>query len=129
MQLPPRSLRSPKLTATKMTGEGHCRMCQRPAHVRPLTRHHLVPEEWFRRQPVTLRRYRNAHANIVPLCRPCHDLVHDRDDPVPGRVLLRRSLTQAEIAFVIAVRDRAWLELAYPVSHVAAAALDRHRPT
>lgn len=114
LQLPPRSLRSPKLTPRKMQGEGHCRMCQRPAHVRPLTRHHLVPEGWFRTQPLELRVYRNAHANIVPLCRPCHDLVHDRLDSRPGRVLLRRSMTQAEIAFVIAVRDRAWLEAEYP---------------
>lgn len=101
------------MTARKIDGEGHCRMCQRPAHVRPLTRHHLVYDSWFRRQPAEMRVYRNAHANIVPLCRPCHDLVHDYDDD-SGRVLLRRSLTQAEVAFVIAVRDRAWLELAYP---------------
>lgn len=112
LQLPPVSLRSSTLTPIKMQAEGHCRMCQRPAHVRPLTRHHLVYDSWFRRQPMAMRRYRNAHANIVPLCRPCHDLVHGDDDQ--GRVLLRRSLTQAEVAFVIAVRDRAWLEVAYP---------------
>ena len=48
---------------------------------------------------------RNANANIVPLCRPCHDLVEDRDPVIQmhARVHLRRVLTQAEISFAIAV--------------------------
>lgn len=113
---PPRSLSSPKLTHHKLRCEGQCRLCLRRYDVRPLTRHHLVPVSWFVRQPLPLRGVRNAHANVVPLCRVCHDLVESRD-PVErrqARRYLRRSLSQQEVAFVIAVAGRAWLDDAYP---------------
>jgi len=119
--LPSAELSSPKQTATKMGGEAVCRMCLRPGHVRPLTRHHLVPESWFRRQPIGLRMIRNAHANIVPLCRPCHSRIdnyataEERIERVEARRHLRRSLTQQEITFAIQVRGRTWLDQNYPL--------------
>ena len=115
IKLPSQELCSPKLAHRKID-DGLCRMCLRPAHVRLLTRHHLVPASWFLRQPLPLRMIRNAHANIVPLCRPCHDRVDTRDpmEHIPARRELRRSLAQQEIAFAIQVRGRAWLEREYP---------------
>lgn len=112
--LPSEHLCNPKLTARKM--ETICRMCTRPREVRPLTRHHLVPESWFLKQPLPLRLIRNAHANIVPLCRPCHDRIDSREEYVrlEARRYLRRSLSQQEIAFAIQVRGRAWLNHHYP---------------
>lgn len=99
-----------------MRAEGHCRMCLRPASVRPLTRHHIIPESWFLRQPYHLRVIRNAHANICPLCRPCHDLVDNRDEDerMSARRELRRSFSQSEIAFAIQVRGIDWLNETYP---------------
>lgn len=110
------SLMSPKATEHKMRAEGHCRMCLRPASVRPLTRHHIIPESWFLRQPMHLRVVRNAHANIVPLCRPCHDLVDNRDadEKKTARRGLRRSFSQSEIAFAVQVRGLDWLNATYP---------------
>lgn len=110
------SLQSTKATEHKMRAEGHCRMCLRPASVRPLTRHHIIPESWFLRQPHHLRVIRNAHANVIPLCRPCHDLVDNRetDERENARRMLRRSFSQSEIAFIIQVRGLDWLNDAYP---------------
>ena len=114
--LPPASLSSPSVSARKFGGDPLCRMCQRPHSVRPITRHHLVPDAWFRRQPIALRQRRNAHANLIPLCRPCHDLVEalDEFERAQARRGLRRSLSQQEIAFAIAVRGRQWLDFHYP---------------
>lgn len=97
----------------KLGEEGHCRMCLRPAHVRPLTRHHLIPQRWFARQrhDVRWQKLRNCAANIIPLCRACHDEVErDRE----SRRMLRRSLVQEEIAWIIAVRGTEWLNTRYP---------------
>lgn len=111
---------SAELTSTKWTHakmeNSVCRMCTRPREVRPLTRHHLVPESWFLRQPLHIKIVRNAYANIVPLCRPCHDRVDSRDpvERAEARRYLRRSLTQQEVAFAIQVRGRGWLEHEYP---------------
>ena len=115
IRLPSADLCSPRLTHRKLDA-GYCRMCRREARVRPLTRHHLVPESWFLRQPLPLRMIRNAHANIVPLCRPCHDRIDCRDivERSQARRELRRSLTQQEITFAIQVRSRAWLDYEYP---------------
>lgn len=115
VRLPSGGLASPKYTAMKMENSG-CRMCLREHRVRPLTRHHLVPEHWFLRQPLPLRMIRNAHANIIPLCRPCHDMVDSRDpmEHIPARRELRRSLSTDELAFAIQVRGRAWLDREYP---------------
>lgn len=111
----------------KVFNEAHCRMCLRHKRVRPLTRHHLVPLAWFLQrhqvngetvyvQPLGVRQIRNANANIIPLCRPCHDLVDHRDREIrkAARRELRRSLWQPEIAFAIAVRDLHWLDAHYP---------------
>ena len=114
-RLPSEHLCSTKLTHRKIEN-GVCRMCLRSSKLRALTRHHLVPHAWFLSQPLALRLIRNAHANIVPLCRPCHDLVDSRD-PVEreeARRHLRRSLLQDEVAFAIQVRGRTWLEYNYP---------------
>jgi HNH endonuclease. len=114
--LPSKSLVSSTLTAIKIGTDPICRMCLRPGRVRQITRHHLVPDSWFRRQPDSLRTIRNAHANIVPLCRPCHDRVDSRDleERAEARRHLRRSLAQQEIAFAIQVRGREWLDENYP---------------
>lgn len=119
--LPSEHLRSTKLTHLKVEN-GVCRMCLRSASVRALTRHHLVPHAWFLKQPLALRLIRNAHANIVPLCRPCHDLVDSRDlhEREEARRHLRRSLLQDEIAFAIQVRGRHWLDAHYPIVRDAA---------
>ena len=115
VELPSESLCSPKKTATKME-KSLCRIgglkCGR------LTRHHLVPESWFLRQPFHLRQIRNAHANIIPLCRDHHDLVESRHPVVRLEVrrLLRASMTQEEIAFAIQIRGREWLDSEYPVA-------------
>lgn len=94
----------------KLAAEKHCRACLRPDEVRPLTRHHLVPQSWWLRRG-GLARYRNLAANIIPLCRPCHDAVeHDLE----ARRMLRRSLTQQEVALAIALRGQLWLDWCYP---------------
>ena len=114
-RLPSPELASTKETHAKVMGS-HCRMCLRPWSVRPMTRHHLIPVSWFLKQPLALRLIRNAHANVIPLCRPCHDRVESRDwgERAEARRYLRRSLTQTEIAFAIAVRGVGWLNLEYP---------------
>lgn len=94
--------------------EGQCRMCRRPWKVRPPTRHHLVPLRWFLSSGgAAYRQIRNSNANIIPICRPCHDLIEKRD-PIARR-MLRKLLTQAEVAFAIRLRGRVWLDREYPV--------------
>lgn len=108
----------------KVRQEGHCRMCGRaaaelkdlpgsPDAVRLMTRHHLVAQEWFRVHP-EWKHLRGCDANVVPLCRACHDLV-ELPDGRDYRRELRRVMTQAEIAFVIQVRGKKWLEYRYPL--------------
>jgi len=99
----------------KVFNEGYCRMCLRHRRVRGLTRHHLVPLAWFARQPLALRSIRNANSNIVPLCRPCHDLVDNEvaEVRVAARRELGRSLWQPEIAFAIRIRGPEWLDETY----------------
>jgi len=99
----------------KVREEGRCRMCLRSSSVRPLSRHHLVPQAWFRARP-KLAPLRHAEANIVPLCDPCHQAVEERGSH--ARKELRRLLGAAEVAFVIQVRGRDWLDLRYPVGAV-----------
>lgn len=127
---------SPGLLKNQLSGrekvikEGQCRMCQRPWKVRPstqhrlvpprqlATRHHLVPESWFlaKGRDERHRRIRNVNANIVPLCRVCHDRVDSRDpaDRQDARRELRRCLGVEEIAFMIQVRGKSWLDFHYP---------------
>lgn len=94
----------------KVAREGHCRMCLRHQSIRPLSRHHLIPQSWFRQRGLVTR-LRNAAANIVPLCRLCHDEV---EQDIGSRRMLRRSLTQEEVAFVIDVIGAAWFDRRYP---------------
>lgn len=110
----------------KVQAEGHCRMClrpsaelvdlwQRPDAVRVMTRHHLVPKRYFKQNGY--EHLRDVDANLVPLCRACHNLVERRGDE--GRIarrMLRRLLTQTEIAFVLQMRGKAWLDIRYPIS-------------
>lgn len=116
--LPPPDLRGTSGTGRKFGGHALCRMCGRPRNVRPITRHHLVPQAWFDEleESDPRRMLRNATANLVPLCRQCHDLVDNRDEyvRVESRRMLRRSLAQSEIAFAIHLRGRHWLEHHYP---------------
>jgi hypothetical protein len=100
----------------KCREEGICRMCGRPDAVRRLTRHHIVPLSWFRQRP-RFAPLRNADANIVPLCEPCHRVI-ERRDPPHARVELRRLLYPAEIAFVLQTAGRNWLDWRYPPASV-----------
>lgn len=92
--------------------EGQCRMCERKRQVRPLTRHHLVPMRWFLGPGARFRMVRNANANIIPLCRLCHDQIEERD-PIARR-MLRKLLTQQEVAFAVRLRGIEWLNREYP---------------
>lgn len=115
VRLPSPGLSSPKYTQAKMENS----LCRLGNHAcGKLTRHHLVPEHWFLRQPLALRQVRNAHANIIPLCREHHDLIESRYPVVriEARRLLRERLTQEEITFAVQVRGLAWLDREYPVS-------------
>jgi len=115
----------------KVKDEGVCRMCRRPDTsakllespdgARPLTRHHLIPDVWFRDQAqrastfeeaAEWRRLSDVDANIIPLCRLCHDLVEAVDDE--GRRLLRKVFTEVEVAYALVVRGRDWLDWRYP---------------
>lgn len=99
----------------KVREEGRCRMCRRASDVRPLSRHHLVPQSWFREHP-SLAPLRHADANIVPFCDPCHQEVEKRGSH--ARVELRRLLGNAEVAFVLQLRGRDWVDGRYPTTGV-----------
>ena len=98
----------------KCSREGMCRMCRRSWRVRPLTRHHLVPLRWFMwsKRGQHFRAVRNANANIVPLCWPCHKLIEDEDEI--ARHMLRQLLTQKEVAYAVRLRGIQWLDQHYP---------------
>lgn len=107
---------------TKLTEEGRCRMCQRPSHVRRLTRHHLVDQHWCNRcvflrvrpdtvEPMPRYRVRDCDMNIVPLCGPCHAEV---EADVAARRMLRKLLAPQEVAFTIKLRGEQWFEQRYP---------------
>lgn len=115
----------------KCRQENRCRMCLRPRGPetlhefedevarglihrlgsRPLTRHHLLPLWWFKRQPPPTRAVRSVDANIVPLCRICHDDVENEEE---GRRMLRRVLGGDEVAFAIQLATEAWMDSRYP---------------
>ena len=90
--------------------EGRCRMCLRSSSLRPLTRHHIVPRVWFKRNG-RVAVLRNVSANIVPLCWPCHEYVEWNQY---GRSLLRKVLAAEEVAFVLQVSGREWFDRRYP---------------
>lgn len=111
----------------KTRQEGRCRMCLRPRGpdskqewlqtpfsfdgTRPLTRHHLLPLEWFKYQLAPTRAVRSVDANIVPLCRQCHDEVEDDEE---SRRMLRRALGADEVSFAIQLAGEQWFEERYP---------------
>lgn len=69
---------------------------------------------WFMSsQGERFRMIRNANANIIPLCRICHDMVEDHD--AIARRMLRRLLSQQEIAFAVRLRGIQWLNHRYPL--------------
>lgn len=111
----------------KARQEARCRMCLRPRGpdtkrewmetpfsfdgTRPLTRHHLLPLEWFKHQLAPTRALRSVDANIIPLCRQCHDEVENDDE---SRRMLRRSLGPDEASFAIQLAGEHWFEDRYP---------------
>ena len=105
----------------KCSREKRCRMCQRTVGeipeseaIRQITRHHLVPLRWFNTpRGGNFRSVRNANANIVPLCWPCHKQIEDRD--MIARRMLRALLTQKEIAFAARTIGIEWLDKEYPL--------------
>lgn len=117
----------------KVRQEARCRMCLRPRGPdsrgewvkgtaggkvfaiggRSLTRHHIVPQEWFKHQPPPTRAIRSTDPNIVPLCRPCHDEVELEEE---GRRMLRRVLGAEEVAFMLQLAGEDWVNAKYPPS-------------
>lgn len=110
----------------KVRQEARCRMCLRPRGpdtraeaiskdfppgVRALTRHHIVPQSWFKGQPPATRAIRSVDANVVPLCRQCHDEVEGDEE---GCRMLRRVLGTEEITFVLQTAGHPWLDRRYP---------------
>lgn len=106
----------------KLVEEARCRMCLREAHVRLLTRHHVVKQAWFKRRTFVvdhghggylIRRHeiRDCDAAIVPLCVPCHIEV-ERDEV--ARALLRKVLGAAEVALAVTLRGQDWFDGRYP---------------
>jgi 5-methylcytosine-specific restriction endonuclease McrA len=91
--------------------EKACRLCRRPANVRPLTRHHLVPQRFAGRWD---------NENIVPLCRPCHDHVDGCAPRFRGRdkrlwrSMLRRAMRPGEVSYVRRMMGQQWLDRQYP---------------
>jgi hypothetical protein len=85
-------------------------MCQRAWDVRPPTRHHLVP--YSERRRVTKI---NDPRNIIPLCRPCHDLIDNRN-PLQriARAMLRSLLRVEEASFAAGWMGSGWLLSRYP---------------
>lgn len=123
MVIAPEIARRTDKGATKVKLEGRCRMCRRPSSVRTLTRHHLVPQVWFRRlvqqleaegndqRAWEIRMLRDADANIVPLCVPCHKQV---EGDTGYRRMLRKLLDPVEATFCVKVRGLRWFDLYYP---------------
>jgi hypothetical protein len=111
--LPPALAVSHQKGFAKLRQENRCRMCQRPASVRPLTRHHVVPRSWFKERP-KLACLQHADANIVPLCAPCHSDVERPGDH--ARIELRRLLRPGELAFALRTAGRRWLDRRYPAN-------------
>jgi hypothetical protein len=94
--------------ADKMKAEGQCRLCGRLNKgngARELSRHRLVPGRHGGEYVV---------ANVIPLCRRCHDDI-EAQDPVVRR-MLRPKLWPMEVAHVLRrmPQGEQWFELMYP---------------
>lgn len=111
-----KALRDNRLSGRdKVLMERQCRIC---SSSQDMTRHHLVPVSWFfSDEGAHLRMIRNANANIVPLCVNCHQIIDGIRQPVlrlQFRAALRARLGTNEIAFILQVQGREWLEEHYP---------------
>lgn len=111
----------------KARQEARCRMCLRPRGpdskrewlqtpfsfdgTRPLTRHHLLPLEWFKYQLPPTRAIRSVDANMIPLCRQCHDEIELDEE---SRRMLRRVLGADEASFAIQLAGEEWFNERYP---------------
>ena len=112
----------------KLRQEARCRACLRPrgpdsikesrideqhnvVGSRSLTRHHLIPEKWFKHQLPPTRAVRSVDANIVPLCRPCHVQVESDEE---ARRMLRRALGSDEVSFMNQLAGEPWTLHRYP---------------
>lgn len=106
----------------KVSVEGRCRMC-RLGPPRVLTRHHLVPQSWFKNRLFVQSRsggggrlvdrhlIRDCDANVVPLCIQCHRAVeHDEQ----ARRMLRKVLGANEMAFMVQLVGEEWVDERYP---------------
>lgn len=94
----------------KLDAEAACRLCLRTREIRRLTRHRLVPGA-----------YGGSYVadNVIPLCRPCHDLVDNRwlsAERRQARRMLRAVLWPSEIAH--ARRRRIWRTPRHPFGWV-----------
>jgi hypothetical protein len=104
----------------KIKFERKCRMCGRPdiprgwrygqfarPGARRLTRHHLVPSS---------KGGDSRNHNIVPLCRPCHNLIDclRLKDQLPYRAMLRRLLHPGEVNYIRSKMGVSFLEKYYP---------------
>lgn len=121
-RMPDVSLIHPIGGKRKLMSETVCRMCERQwvnASCHPLqrTRHHLVPQSWFLGVSNEFRAIRHAHANLIPLCRACHDDIETKNVVIrlAARMRLRGRMTQQEVAFAIALRGLVWMNREYPV--------------
>lgn len=98
---------------SKCSEESRCRLCLRPDRIRKLTRHHVVPQRWFRLYGLD-GYIRDADANIIPLCAACH-----RDVEAPGdasaRRMLRKVMGPSEAAYAITLCGQTWFDTRYPL--------------
>lgn len=109
--LPSRTMRTkdPRAQIQKLLADRECRLCGRPAQ----DAHHLI--------------YRSHDGddvpdNLIPLCRRCHDTVHDGDRI--ARLSLMLTLRDEERAYVVSkLGDNdaaaAWAERVYGLSEGA----------
>lgn len=98
--------RDPTAGFEKIRKEGICRSCR--ADRVPLTRHHLVPRSLLGD---------DVDDNLIPLCPQCH-LWFEQDGHRRRQVgrAIRRTLTEAELAYVLERKGEVFLERYYPES-------------
>ena len=82
---------------------GPCRVCGYEGHVEL---HHLVPRS---------QSGSDTEANLVPLCKPCHERVTANDKAACA--MLRRNLTDAEYAYAVDKLGEGRFESRYPVEY------------
>ena len=90
----------------KIRVEAQCRLCgrfNRGSGARELTKHRLVPGRFGGEYIV---------ANVIPLCRRCHDDVEAQD--AVARRMLRPKLWPLEVSHAIKKISEEWYEYMYP---------------